>query len=147
MSTIETLPRIASPIREDFKVPLHAIEDLFFHSSSAAKTEWVKLQRELMTLENSKVLGKCYNSRTPMNRSGFIRFAQNASGLEEHHASEIFSCATDSFDESDVEMNSNQFSVGIVRLANLWSIGEYGMDDASALAEQTSEFLRKIELQ
>ena len=55
-----------------------------------------------------------------MNRDGFEIFAENATGLGQQHVSEIFSCATDCFDGSDCEMTSNQFTIALVRLANLW---------------------------
>lgn len=156
MSNKVVLPKIDSPTRQnpfnhDFRVPLDSIDDLFFESPTEAKAEWTKLQGILHEGGGPQVMTRLYNKSLPMNRKAFGDFAYSISGIAEKHTDEIFSCATltfgkDDLEPPDVEMNPTEFAIAFVRLANLISISEQGMDGASMLTKQVVKLLTTLTL-
>jgi hypothetical protein len=60
---------------------------------------------------------------------------------------ELFSCSTGLFAGDTGElpnkvMSKQEFTTGFIRVANLWTLMNEGMADASELCHQTEKFLR-----
>ena len=84
-----------------------------------------------------------------MNRKSFQRLLKEVADLESEPADEIFSCATNLYDNDistgmlkDCVMSKSQFAVAIVRLANLWSL--INEESRQSLSTQTKTFLDSI---
>ena len=100
--------------------------------------------------KNRNILSNIFNEKA-FDRSAFQHFAKRTCGIEASVADEIFSCATNAFGDElnlnelpDLDMSKSQFVAGIVRLANLWTLMNEGMQDCSQLARQTQSFLAQI---
>lgn len=144
-------PEINSPVtrhkeKDGFVVAMDGIDDLFYDNMTEPAEELIRLQEVFDESRNKRYLISLFK-RGINNRGKFKAFAREAVGVDSEVADKIFSCAANSFgrdykgDLLDVTMTKSQFSVGIVRLANMWSLMNDGMVDTSMLAAQTSAFL------
>ena len=124
------------------------IEDLFFDGLTNPDQELILLQHVLDT--NAGKLMSIFGNR--MDRRSFQKFVKKTIGVDADNADEIFSCATNLYDDDadngqlkDCGMSGPQFAVAVVRIANLWALMNEGMVDTSKLSSQTQKFLESID--
>jgi hypothetical protein len=149
------LPEIVSPQRsERFLLRLEGVEDLFYDGLTNPSQELVRIQAVIdsnATKMNS-IFTEGGRSTGRMNRDAFRHFVKSSTDLDAGPADEIFSCATNLYDRgddgelTDCFMSRGQFTIGIVRLANLWTLMASDDTVASHLATQISSFLNSIRL-
>jgi hypothetical protein len=144
------LPELRSPKGDSgFVIALEGIDDLFYDNQTDPAAEIVKLQTIFDQDRNRSYLHALFD-RGVNNRYKFRAFAEEYVGIDGDTADEVFSCATNAFRRDiygtleDTSMTRAQFSVGIIRLANLWTLMNEGMVETSKLASQTSAFLDSI---
>lgn len=145
-------PEIHSPVsarhreKDGMYITMEGIDDLFYDNLTDPAEELVRLQDVFDESRNKRYLNSLFQKGIN-NRGKFKAFAKNTIGLDGDQADKLFSCAANAFSRDytgelvDVAMTKSQFAVGIVRLANLWSLMNDGMVDTSMLAHQTSNFL------
>ena len=145
-------PEIHSPVSSRHKekdgicITMEGIDDLFYDNMTDPVEEITRLQDVFDESRNKRYLNSLFQKGVN-NRGKFRAFAKNTVGLDGAEADMLFSCAANAFsrdvtgDLVDVSMTKTQFAVGIIRLANLWSLMNDGMVDTSMLAHQTSNFL------
>jgi hypothetical protein len=150
-------PIPASPGRSsdvEFRVSLEGIEDLFYDGLTDPASELIKIQR-VLDKNKAKMTELYMRNGKSMDRRSFEDLVQSLTGLDSAPANEIFDCATNLYDHTDEDeviepaadawMTAEEFSVAIVRLANLWALMNEGMVDTSRLADQTNTFLDSLE--
>lgn len=145
-------PEIHSPssrAKDGFNLSLTGIDDLFYDNLTNPSEELAKLQDLFDEGRYKRYLLALYNNGLN-NRAKFRAFANETVGIDGPTADEVFSCAADSFRKdvtgslADAVMTKEQFAVGIIRLANLWSLMNDGMVDTSHLTDQSTSFLDTI---
>ena len=144
-------PELSSPKDNSlrFVASIEGIDDLFYDHLTNPESEVIKLQGIIDQDRNRAYLHALYD-RGVNNRIKFQKFAEETVGIDNATADEIFSCSTNAFRRDvygtlqDVSMTRAQFLVGIIRLANLWTLMNEGMADASKLAAQTQAFLDNV---
>jgi hypothetical protein len=128
---------------------MEGISDLFYDGLTEPDEELVRLQDVFDEGRNKRYLNSLFK-RGVNNRAKFKAFAKQTVEFDFDEADKIFSCSADAFardykgDLVDVSMTKDQFAIGIVRLANIYSLMTDGMVDTSMLAAQTSDFLDRI---
>jgi hypothetical protein len=136
---------------EQFVLYSEGIEDLFFDGLTNPDQELILLQHVLDM--NAAKLMSIFGNR--MDRRSFQKFVKKTIGVDGDNADEIFSCATNLYDDDadnnggqlkDCSMSGPQFAVAVVRIANLWSLMNEGMVDTSKLSSQTQTFLDSVDL-
>ena len=147
---MERFPPIAVRA-EQFVLYSEGIEDLFFDGLTNPDQELILLQHVLDT--NASKLMSIFGNR--MDRKSFQKFVKKSIGVDGDNADEIFSCATNLYDNDgdnnggklkDCSMTGPQFAVAVVRIANLWALMNDGMVDISKLSSQTQTFLSTLDL-
>ena len=147
-----------------FSVDFETIEDLFYDGETNPDMEYSRLLDVLDANNTELIFQKVFKIDT-FNRLQFVKLAIKLTNTDVTTASEIFSCATECFDQKPSNNNQNnnnasltslkdlpdccmtpsQFTNAIIRVANLKHLTNNGFDQASVLSTQLTALINDIE--